>query len=203
MIITSADIEKMEKLKRVQLATSLPGAKPICLVGTKSLAGSTNLAPFSSITHLGSNPMLIGMVTRPATVERNTLKNIIGTRTWTLNHVHEGILKKAHQCSARYPVDSSEFKAVGLTEYFHSSIIAPFVGESQVRYALELEEILDIKANGTKLVIGRVTLIDIADARLLDKDGGIDLIKSGSISSTALDTYFSLNKVAQLDYAKP
>jgi len=46
-------------------------------------------------------------------------------------------------------------------------------------------------------------LIDIAESQLLDKDGGIDLIKSGSISSTALDTYFSLNKVAQLDYAKP
>jgi len=203
VIITSADIENMERLPRVQLATSLPGAKPVCLVGTKSLNGITNLAPFSSITHLGSNPMLIGMITRPATVERNTLNNIIDTKSWTLNHVHEGIMKKAHQCSARYPVDTSEFKAVGLTEYFHTTVTAPFVEESQVKYALELEDILDIKANGTKLVIGRVVLINIANSELLDKDGGIDLIQSGSLASTALDTYFSLNKTAQLDYAKP
>jgi len=157
VIITSADIENMERLPRVQLATSLPGAKPVCLVGTKSLNGITNLAPFSSITHLGSNPMLIGMITRPAT----------------------------------------------LTEYFHTTVTAPFVEESQVKYALELEDILDIKANGTKLVIGRVVLINIANSELLDKDGGIDLIQSGSLASTALDTYFSLNKTAQLDYAKP
>ena len=60
----------MEKLERVQFATTLPGPKPICLVGTRSLAGVANLAPFSSITHLGSYPLLIGMVTRPDVVER-------------------------------------------------------------------------------------------------------------------------------------
>ncbi len=201
MIINAADIDAMEHLKRVQLATSLPGAKPICLVGTKSLTGITNLAPFSSITHLGSNPMLIGMVTRPDTVDRHTLRNILDTKSWTLNHVHEDILKQAHQCSARYPAETSEFTAVGLNEEFHPDIIAPFIKESRVRYALSLEDIVDIKANNTKLVIGRVQLIELPDASF-QSDGGIDLIESGTLASTALDTYFSISKVAQLPYAK-
>jgi flavin reductase (DIM6/NTAB) family NADH-FMN oxidoreductase RutF len=202
MIINVADIDALEKLQRVQLATSLPGAKPICLVGTKSLAGTTNLAPFSSITHLGSNPMLIGMVTRPDTVDRHTLRNILDTESWTLNHVHEEILEQAHQCSARYPTGTSEFSAVGMTEYFHPDVTAPFVKESRVKYALSLEDVLDIKANNTKLIIGRVQLIEMPE-EVLHSDGSINLEESGSLASTARDTYFSINKVAQLKYAKP
>lgn len=202
MIINAAAIDAMEKLQRVQLATSLPGAKPICLVGTKSLTGTTNLAPFSSITHLGSGPMLIGMVTRPDIVDRNTLRNILDTGSWTLNHVHSEILAQAHQCSARYPAETSEFSAVGITEHFHPGITAPFVKESRIRYALQLEDIVDIKANHTKLIIGRVQLIEVPDGAL-HSDGSINLIESASLASTALDTYFSLSKVAQFGYAKP
>ena len=202
MIINATEIEAMEKLQRVQLATSLPGAKPICLVGTKSLRGTTNLAPFSSITHLGSSPMLIGMVTRPDTVDRNTLRNIMDTQSWTLNHVHTEILEQSHQCSARYPAETSEFFATRMTEHFHPDIAAPFVRESRIKYALTLVDIVDIKANNTKLIIGRVQLIEVpADG--LHSDGSINLIESGSLASTALDTYFSLSKVAQLSHAKP
>lgn len=200
--MSAADIDTMEKRQRVQLATSLPGAKPICLVGTKSLSGITNLAPFSSITHLGSSPMLIAMITRPDTVDRNTLRNILDTESWTLNHVHAQILEQAHQCSARYPVEISEFSAVGITEHFHPEITAPFVKESRIRYALGLEDIVDIKANSTKMIIGRVQLIDIPDDAL-QSDGSLNLIESNSLASTALDTYFSLSKVAQFGYAKP
>lgn len=202
MILDATHLESMEKLKRVQLATSLPGAKPICLVGTKSLDGVTNLAPFSSVTHLGSNPTLLGMVTRPDTVDRHTLKNILVTKSWTLNHVHEGILKQAHQCSARYPSEVSEFAAVGLNEVYHPEISAPFVKQSRVRIGLVLEDIVDIKANNTKLVIGRVQLIEIPD-NTMKVDGSIDLVECGSLASTCLDTYFSITQIAQLSYAKP
>ncbi|MGJ8678278.1 MAG: flavin reductase family protein [Akkermansiaceae bacterium] len=201
MVLRLKDIDALEKLQRVQLATSLPGAKPICLVGTATPSGETNLAPFSSITHLGSNPILIGMVTRPDTVERHTLRNIIDTQSWTLNHVSAEILQQAHQCSARYPDGLSEFKSTGLTEHFHPDVVAPFVKESNIRYALDLEDIVDIKSNGTKLIIGKVSLIELVDS-LMSDDGSIDLIKHGSLASTALDTYFQLTSATRLPYAK-
>ncbi|MGB2012018.1 MAG: flavin reductase family protein, partial [Akkermansiaceae bacterium] len=136
MIIDSADIEGMEKLHRVQFATTLPGPKPISLVGTRSISGVANLAPFSSITHLGSYPLLIGMVTRPDVVERNTLQNILDTESWTLNHVTPETVERAHQCSARYPGNVSEFEATGLTELTREGVTAPFVKECPIRYAL-------------------------------------------------------------------
>ena len=183
----------MEKLQRVQFATTLPGPKPICLVGTRSAAGVANLAPFSSITHLGSDPLLIGMITRPDTVERHTLSNILATGSWTLNHVTSSTVHRAHQCSFRYPSDVSEFEATGLTELHHPGITAPFVAECQIRMALELVEIIPIPSNGTMLIVGRVVLVDIPDGAL-SPDGSVDIAGHGSMASTALDSYFTISE---------
>ncbi len=193
---------QMAKLTRVQFATTLPGPKPISLVGTRSSGGIANLAPFSSITHLGSNPILIGMVTRPDTVERHTLRNILATKCWSINHVTAGIVEKAHQCSARYPSEHSEFEATGLTELVHPGIDAPFVQECPIRYALDLEEIIDIPSNGTKLIVGRVQMVEIPDDACTP-DGSLDLGVHGSLASTALDTYFKISEFKRLPYAKP
>jgi len=140
------------------------------------------------------------MVTRPATVDRHTLHNIEQTSHWTLNHVHAGILEQAHQCSARY--QSSEFEATGLTPYFEKDITAPFVQESRVRYALVLEDIIDIACNNTKLIVGEVIFIQIDD-NLYQADGGLNLEKADSLASTALDTYFKVTEYKKLPYAKP
>lgn len=202
LTLTSDDIAAMEKLTRVQLCTSLPGAKPIALIGSCNSAGETNLAPFSSIVHLGSNPPLLGMISRPDLVERHTLANILATGVWTINHLHETILDAAHQCSARYPSGESEFTATGLTPAWLATHGAPFVAESRFRLGMTLESTLDIAANGTTLVIGRVTYVQLADDAL-GADGSIDLAALGIIASTALDTYFQLQPLARLAYAKP
>lgn len=202
MIWRAEEVAGMGKLERVQLATTLPGAKPICLVGTADADGHANLAPFSSITHLGSNPMLIGMVTRPDTGDRHTLRNIMAMKSWTLNHLTESMVEQGHQCAARYPAEVSEFEATGLTPRYQEGCHAPFVTGSPISFALELEEIMDITVNNTKLVIGRVVLIEAAD-EVLNAEGELDLVKAGSVASTALDTYFSLQPLKKLPYAKP
>lgn len=200
--LTAAAIDDMELLARVQLATSLPGAKPICLIGTIDSAGQTNLAPFSSLIHLGSNPLLLGMISRPDSVARHTLANLAETRSWTINHLHPEILAAAHQCSARYPKEISEFKATGLTEHFEKDFPSPFVAESRFRIGMELEDLIPIPASGTQLIVGRVKLVQVMEEALLEDDG-IDLIKLDCLASTALDTYFQLSPLARLAHAKP
>lgn len=200
--LTTTDIDQMEKLVRVQLATTLPGVKPVALIGTTDIDGRTNLAPFSSLVHLGSNPMLLGMVTRPDVVDRHTLANIIETRGWTINHLTPGIVDQAHHCAARYPDEVSEFDASGLTPHFEQGVTAPFVTESPFRLALTLEDLIDIPANNTKLIVGRVTHIQLPEDRLAD-DGSLDLAALDLVASTALDTYFTVETHARLPYAKP
>lgn len=197
-----SDIVAMDKLARVQFANSLPGPKPLCLVGSIDSEGRTNLAPFSSVTHLGSNPALIGLVSRPDLVERHTLSNILATGSYTINHVHMGILEQAHHCSARYPRETSEFEATGLTPYYEEDVAAPFVAESMLRFALTLEETVPIASNGTLLIVGKVILAQLPEDHF-GKDGSIDLPALGSLASTALDTYFELGKPVRLPYAKP
>ncbi len=200
--VTAADIDAMDRLTRVQFATSLPGIRPVALIGTCNGDGQTNLAPFSSIVHFGSAPLLLGMVSRPDTVGRHTLANIEATGCWTINHLHPAIVAAAHQCSARYPREVSEFAATGLTEHYEPGLRAPFVAESRLRCGLELVTRLDITANGTILVLGRVTLVQVAEDALA-ADGAIDLASLGVVASTAQDTYFTVQPLTRLPYAKP
>jgi flavin reductase (DIM6/NTAB) family NADH-FMN oxidoreductase RutF len=200
--ITAADIDAMDKLTRVQFATSLPGVKPVALIGTRSLEGRSNLAPFSSIVHFGSNPLILGMVSRPDIAERHTLSNLEATGVWTINHLHPGIYEAAHHCSARFPREVSEFEATGLTAHFEENFHAPFVAESRFRLGLEFAGRLDIPLNGTTLILGKVVLVQVED-RALAADGTVDLVSLETVASTALDTYFSIAALGRLTYAKP
>jgi flavin reductase (DIM6/NTAB) family NADH-FMN oxidoreductase RutF len=140
------------------------------------------------------------MISRPDLVERHTLSNILSSKHWTINHLHPDILDAAHQCSARYPREVSEFSATGLTEHFVDGFPAPFVAESRFRIGMKLEQIIDITANGTQMIIGRVTLVQTRDA--MHSDGSLDLPAMECMASTALDTYFTLQPEARLAYAK-
>jgi len=197
--ITKAKIETMAKLERVQLATSLTGPKPICLVGTMDSSGQRNLAPFSSVVHYGSNPALLGLVTRPDTVERHTLSNIRELGCYTLNHLHPEILEQGHQCGARYPRDVSEFDATGLTPIESDGFVS--VSESRLRIGLRLAEEIPIEINATRLILGTVEWVEVA-ADALQPDGSIDLEALEVVASTALDTYFRVTQIARLPYAK-
>ena len=53
------DIQGFSKIYRLNLINSITGYKSANLIGTRSNSGEENVAIFSSITHLGSNPALL------------------------------------------------------------------------------------------------------------------------------------------------
>ena len=65
----------------------------------------------------------------------------------------------------------------------------------------DLEEIVDISSNGTKLIVGRVNFVELPDDAVA-ADGSIALTTHQSLASTALDTYFTLTEMCRLPYAK-
>lgn len=200
--ISSEGIAKIEKQARINLLNSLGGFKSICLIGTQDKNGAQNLAIFSSIVHVGSNPPLFGFISRPAAFERNTLENILETEFYTLNHINEEIFKQAHQTSARYPKGISEFEKTNLNPEFKNNFLAPFVKESTIKMGLEFKEKIDIQSNGTVMIIGEVTEIFLPENCLFD-DGFLDIEKAGSITCTGLDSYHKTNQLDRLSYAKP
>lgn len=200
--ISADDIADMDKRYRVNFINSLPGFKSANLIGTDNGEGHTNLAVFSSVIHMGSNPPLFGMVTRPTVVPRHTYRNLKASGHFTLNHVNPTIFKSAHQSSARYPEEISEFDAVGLTPIYSENIKAPYVRESSIKIGLELVEEHNITANGTILVIGRVLELFLTKD-IIGEDGFLDLEKAETICISGLDAYHKTQKLDRLPYAKP
>ena len=200
--ITKNDIESLKDRDRVRLINSLAGIKPVNLIGTKSLSNVSNLSIVSSVVHLGANPALLGFIVRPDVVPRDTLDNLRENPYLTINHVHEAIVEQAHQTSARYDKNTSEFDECHLTEQFIGDHNAPFVTESKIKIAAKFLREIKIEENGTHFIICEITGIHLPKECLSD-DYSINLDQAKSIGVSGLDTYFDLSILGQLSYAKP
>ena len=199
--ITASDLIQMEQRKRAHLINSVGGFKSVCLIGTVDLIGQTNLAIFSSIVHIGANPPLISFIMRPDSVERHTLANILETGSYTINHLNESIYKQAHQSSARYAKEVSEFDATGLSTEYKGNCKAPFVKESNVQLELDFKQRIDLTINNTIMIIGEIKNIYFPEG-CMQEDGFLDIEKAGTITCSGLDSYHLSKSLARLPYAK-
>lgn len=201
-VYRTADFAGMDRRFRTQLINSMPGVKALNLVGTRDASGQENLAVFNSIFHVGANPPYLGMIVRPDSIDRHTWQNIQATGSYTLNAVGADFYRKAHQTSARYEKHISEFDAVGLNSEYRDGVMSPFVAESAIKIGLELQEFQRVECNGTLIVIGNVTYVEINES-LIAEDGSVDLVKAQSVGSIGLDGYVDLSWIDRLSYAKP
>lgn len=202
MIFNKTDITQFDQRYRTAFINSLAGFRQAVLVGTKSADGKPNLAIFNSLIHLGANPALFGLMSRPDTVQRDTLQNILETKEYTLNYIQASEYEKAHQTSARYERGISEFEKVGFQEVYDSSSYAPFVANAIVKIAMQYEQSIPIELNGTILIIGSVKQVEI-DTSLVGSDGYIALADAEVLISQGLDAYFVPKAIGRLPYAKP
>ena len=192
----------MDRIDRLNLINSLSGIKPANLIGTVNEKGTENLAIFSSVVHLGSNPALFGFILRPrGEVRRHTHENILSTEVYTINFVHTSFVKQAHFTSIKAKSNESEFALSGLTTEYIEHFRAPFVQESKVKLGMKFLEEIPIKANGTSLIIGQVEHILIPDHVVLN-GGHIDLGALEIAGISGLNTYYSLTKIAHLPYVR-
>lgn len=191
----------MDKLKRTAFVNSLSGYKSLNLVGTANAQGQENLAIFNSVVHIGADPALLGMICRPDVVERNTLANIRETGCFTINAVQASFVDQAHQTSARYAPDQSEFAAVGLTPMYRKDFLAPFVEESVLQIALQLAEEYPIKKNNTHLIIGEIVDIFLPEGLIL-ADGTVAFEQTDIVCGSSLNSYYKPELIKRLPYAK-
>lgn len=187
---------------RAHFFNCLSGFKALHLLGTTNGEGQYNLAAFSQVVHIGAKPPYLGIVFRPHTVERHSLENLEKTGAFTLNHVHNSFVEKAHQTAAKYPQGTSEFDEVGLTPILGSLHNAPYVEEATIRIGLEKAERIDIQSNGTIFIIGRVTEVWYPES-CVKQDGFLNLQEAGSVTCTGMDAYFNPVGIARLAYAEP
>lgn len=195
------DIKAMNRVERLKIINSSSGIKPANLIGTIAENGNTNLAVFSSVIHLGSNPALLGFIARPTgEVPRHTYHNIQQNNYYTINHIHAEFTKNAHYTSAKFDKDISEFERCSLTEEFIKEFKAPFVKESQFKMGMRYREAIPIPLNGTILVIGEIEHLILPDNAMNDND--INLENTNGVGISGLNSYYSLKKIARYPYVR-
>jgi flavin reductase (DIM6/NTAB) family NADH-FMN oxidoreductase RutF len=200
MVLNESDIQGLERPYRANLINSLTGYKSLHLVGSQDKNGTTNLAVFSQVIHLGADPALIGLLFRPRIPGMNTYDNIQQTGYFTLNHILPEMRQKAHWTSAKWK--NSEFKEVGFKEEFVIDFPAPFVKESVLKIGLRLVGEYPVSINNTCLVAGQIEYLEIPNNAIKD-DGFVDLIESRTVAGFGLDGYFAEGSYYRYSYAKP
>ena len=196
------DIQGFSKLYRLNLINSITGYKSANMIGTRSNSGKENVAIFSSITHLGSNPALLHFTLRPNTVPRDTYKNIKENMVFTVNHVSLTQIEQAHHTSAKYDENISEFDQTSLEPEYKMDWHAPFVKGAPIALGCRYLNEYDIKENGCVLIIAAIEHIFVED-KLLQKDGWVKLESGEVVAINGLDGYALPQLQKRMEYARP
>jgi len=202
LCIDKTEFNSYTRIPRLNLINSCMGYKSANLIGTLSGEGRPNLAIFSSVTHLGSDPALLGFILRPTTVPRHTYSNIKETGFFTVNAITCDLYSRAHQTSANYPQEVNEFDAARIEPVYKDGIDVPFVNESPVQLLCKYVNEYPIAENGTIHVIASIERIYVLDA-LLSEDKWIQLDKGDIVAINGLDGYARTNPADRLPYARP
>ena len=202
MHLSLEDILARDAMHRRNLMNSLPGPRGVHLLGTRGHRGQENLGVFSSVVHISaSSPPLLGFILRPLTVPRHSYHHLKATGWFTLNTLHPDILRQAHQTSANYRLEESEFAATGLTPEYTEACRAPYVAEARVKIGLTFEEEHKITGIETLFIVGRVQEIILPDG-VVEDTGHVDHAALETLTVAGLDTYFEPKNPVRLRYPR-
>jgi flavin reductase (DIM6/NTAB) family NADH-FMN oxidoreductase RutF len=199
----TSSLETMAKIPRLNLINSVTGYKSANLIGTHSKDGVLNVAIFSSITHLGSNPALLGFMIRPiASTQRDTYTNIKDNQYFTVNHITKAMIEDAHHTSSAYASGISEFDKTNLEAEFLDNHKVPFIQGSPVRLLCKYVNEYAIQENGCIHLIASIEKIYVED-ELLQKENWVRLDLAEIVTINGLDGYAVPKLADRLEYARP
>lgn len=199
---SNSEIKELEKNFRLNLINSSTGYKSANLIATKSGKGVTNVAVFNSVTHIGSDPPLLGFILRPQTAPRNTYNNIKESGVFTVNHIQKDMIEQAHQTAARYDINVSEFRETGLEEEYMDGFVAPYVKQSNIKIGCRYINEYPIAENNTILMIGEIEHLYF-EGGIQMPDGWFRLEDADTVTINGLDGYALPVLLDRFHYAKP
>ncbi len=153
---------------------AIVGPRPIGWIGSTSLEGINNLAPYSFFNAINSDPPMIGFT---STGYKDSVKNIAQTSEFTWNLVTKPLVEAMNMSCASVPPNVDEFELAQLTPAPSKIIKAPRVLASPVSFECKLSEIIQLKDTNKEaleswFVIGHVVAVHILQSAL--KDGLYD-----------------------------
>jgi len=176
--------------------------RPIAVISTRNVDGSSNLAPFSFFTAVSAQPMIIAFcpLIRSSDGEfKDTVKNILREREFVLNFCTENNYEKINLASTELPYGEDEFKFAGLTPMDSDLVKAKRVKESPVHFECVFRDMLCYgKTPGSgSLITGEVKLVHVDEAVM--KDGKIDTALYKAVGRGAGNDWFKTDSRFQLE----
>lgn len=108
------DPARMPTRETYQLMIDLVAPRPIAWVSSLGADGRSNLAPFSYFQGVCSRPptIVLGISWRSDGTPKDTLRNILATQEFTVNHVRRDHAEAMNLTSGDYPPDVDEWDLV-------------------------------------------------------------------------------------------
>ncbi len=200
--------------QRYRLLTSLVVPRPIAWVGTRSLDGTPNLAPFSYFNAVSATPMLVavsigsrrGREGEGAT-EKDTLVNIRETGVFSASVVGEQQLEAMVRTSGEWASAVDEFREAGLTAAECDTVAAPCVANAPAVLECTLFRVVDLGDSPNTLVLGEVQAVRLAPELVMDNaTGHVDVRSLRPVGRLGLDEYALLGELRHVprpDTARP
>lgn len=175
-----------------RLLTSIIVPRPIAWVGTRSVQGVDNLAPFSFFMGVSSKPPAVAISVARAGRDRlkHTAQNILDTGVFTVSIPSTYHLEQVAGTAAQYPESVSELEQWNLVARPGTQVDAPFPAQAGV--ALECRCIHTHDLGTTHLIVGEVLVFHIHDELVLQEEGRL------LVDSRKLDP---LARLGGIDYA--
>jgi len=162
--------DEIDTVDAYKLLSGLVVPRPIGWIGTRSVDGVNNLAPYSFFNGVAASPPTVMFApTGQPRARKDTLANVRATEVFTVNIVTYELGPAMNISSGTYPEDVDEFEVAGLTVREAESIDAPMVAEAPAAFECRVLQIVDIGGDpmGSSVVFGEVVAFNV-DERILD-----------------------------------
>ena len=178
--------------------------RPIAFVTSISKDGVLNGAPFSYFNIVSSNPPMISLsIQRSAGGQKDTARNIIGSKQFVVHIVDEHNVEKINKTAVILPSNQSEIKLAHLTPVDSVKISVPGVKEAKIRMECSLEHSLELgglDTPGCELIIGKVVQFHIDND--IYENGRIDPRGLAAVSRLAGNNYAKIGEVFEIERPK-
>ncbi len=162
--------DEIDVIDAYKLLSGLVVPRPIGWIGTRSVDGVNNLAPYSFFNGVAASPptVMFAPTGQPA-ARKDSLTNARETGVFTVNIVNFDLVEAMNASAATVEPDVDEFDTAGLTVREATAINAPIVAEAPASFECRVLKIVEIGTApmGSSVVFGEVVVFDVAD-RLLD-----------------------------------
>jgi flavin reductase (DIM6/NTAB) family NADH-FMN oxidoreductase RutF len=147
-----------------KLMTGAVTPRPIAWVSTLNTAGGVNLAPFSCYTFVSPDPPLVVIAIGAQFGFKDTLNNAKRLGEFTINTVHEELLRPMVETSRKYPADISEAADLNIPLSPGHMVKVPRVTAALISLECVVHRVVDVgDTHHHSLLMGRVVCFRIAE----------------------------------------